>query len=38
VNALPEREPVECISHELTDMSKLGNAANHPSSHPKNAI
>src|SRR6218665_4158838 len=38
VNALPDREPAECISHEFTDMSKLGNAANHPSSRPKNAM
>ena len=38
VNALPDSEPVECISHDFTDMSKLGNAANHPSSRPKNGI
>src|SRR6218665_1361952 len=36
VNVLPDTEPVERISHEFTDMSKLGNAANHPSSRPKN--
>ena len=30
MNALPDREPVERISHEFTDMSKLGNAANRP--------
>src|SRR6218665_707409 len=38
MNALPDRVPAECISHEFTDMSKLGNPANHPSSRPKNAI
>ena len=36
--ALPDMEPAECISHEFTDMSKLGNAANHPSSRPKNPM
>jgi len=29
-NALPDREPAEGISHEVTDMAKIGNAANHP--------
>jgi len=29
---------VECISHVFTDMAKLGDAANHPSSCPKNTI
>jgi len=36
--ALPDREPVECISLVFTDMAILGDAANHPSSHPKNTI
>ena len=37
-NVLPDREPVECISHVFTDMAKLVDAANHPSSRPKNTI
>ena len=37
-NVLLEREPVECILHGVTDMAKLGDAANHPSIRPKNTI
>ena len=38
VNALPDREPAECISHEVTHMAKLKDGANHPSSRPENTI
>ena len=35
---MTQNQLVECILHVLTDMSKLGDAANHRSSHPKNTI
>ena|SRR6218665_3240421 len=37
-NILLDREPVECISHVIPDVAKLGDATNHPSSRPKNTI
>jgi len=37
-NVLPDREPVKCISRVISDVSKLGNTTNHPSSRPKNIV